>query len=167
MQIHRTCHRIRDRWYQQIPRPWQAGRIHWTGPINEKLCRDNAPWNDNPCRQQDSAMSSHIGSTCTHDACKRHDNPNGVLQTCRKKARNLQGHRCNGCQDAAHDVLDAKKLSPLQCQIQRTESRRNAEAKHLNNVNAKKSVKNKKSAKGGKKLAKKWITYDWMSGDYG
>ena len=37
----------------------------------------------------------------------------------------------------------------LQCQRQRTESRRNAEAKHLKNV------KDKKSVKDGKKLAKK------------
>ena len=42
-----------------------------------------------------------------------------------------------------------KRITFAECQRQRTESRRNAEAKHLKNV------RDKKSARDGRKLAKK------------
>ena len=48
-----------------------------------------------------------------------------------------------------------KRITFTECQRQRTESRRNAEAKHLKNIKDGKSVKGKKSVKDGKKLAKK------------
>ena len=47
-----------------------------------------------------------------------------------------------------------KRITFAECQKQRTESRRNAEAKHLKNIKDKKSVKDKK------KLAKKRSAYD-------
>ena len=102
--------------------PNKLGRIHRTGPVSEKFCGNNTPWKDNPCRQQDGAMDSHRGRTCTHDTCKRHDRPDGVLQACCKKAWNIQGHRCNGCQDAARRILDAKKADYL-CRMPETTHR--------------------------------------------
>ena len=93
-----------------------------TSPVSEKLCGNNTPWKDNPCRQQDCAIGSHRGRTCTHDTCKRHDRPDGVLQACCKKAGNIQGHRCNGCQDAARHILDVEKADYL-CRVPETTHR--------------------------------------------
>ena len=48
-----------------------------------------------------------------------------------------------------------KRITFAECQRQRTESRRNAVAKHLKNVKDGKGVKDKKGVKDGRKLAKK------------
>ena len=53
------------------------------------------------------------GGACAHDACKRHDRPDRVLQTCCKKAWNIQGHRCNDCQDAAFSNFLSNCISEI------------------------------------------------------